>query len=349
VSNVKFLRFFIVIIIICFAIGGVFLINSNRSSNYEVEKNYINWKKNYVVNVTNNVSRVVNPQNGNSTVSEGIGYGLLFSVAMNDRNTFDNLNNYMKLYLDKNGLMQWKIDSNGSVIGKGSATDADEDMAYALLLASKTWNEISYLDEGKKLIKSIAKYEIDSQYIVLPGDSWGNNSSLNPSYIAPLYYYKFADVSDKYFWSTVLNKNITLLSKTMNLKTGFSPDWVNYDGSIQDKNNTFGYDSVRVPIRLLQFYNTTKNSTALNILQTQYNFISSIGADNLVAGYSLSGDPLVSYTNSTYLSSFSAISYINKDSTFSKSITKKLIASKSNDYYGSSLKLWIVIILSGKL
>lgn len=348
-SNAKFLRFFVVIIILSFVIGGVFMININKNNSYEVEKNYSNWKETYVVNVKDNISRVVNPQDNNITVSEGIGYGLLFSSAMKDKNTFDHLYNYMKLYLDKNGLMHWKIDSNGNVIGEGSATDADEDIAYALLLAYKTWNESFYLDEGKKLIESIAKYEINSEYMVLPGDYWGNNNSLNPSYIAPLYYYKFADVSDKNFWSNVTNKNINFLSTTMNLKTGFLPDWINYDGSIQDKNNVFGYDAVRVPIRLLQFYNTTKNSTVLNIVQTQYNFISSIGVNNLVAGYSLSGNPLVTYINSTYLSSFSAISYINNKSSFSKTIIQKLIKSQPNDYYGSSLKLWITLVLSDKL
>lgn len=350
-NNTKILRSFIAVIILCFVIAGVFLINANinKKNNYEVKENYSNWKETYVVNVKDNVSRVVNPQDNNVTVSEGIGYGLLFSAAMKDKNTFDSLYNYMKLYLDKNGLMNWKIDSNGKVIGKGSATDADEDIAYALLLAHKTWNQTSYLDEGKKLINLIGKHEINSEYVVLPGDSWGNNYSLNPSYIAPFYYYKFADISDNNFWNNVMNKNIDFLSKTMNAKTGFLPDWINYDGSIQDKNNAFGYDAVRVPIRLLQFYNTTKNSTVLNILQTQYNFISSIGVSNLAAGYSLSGKPLVAYINSTYLSSFSAISYINKKSNFSKSVIKNLIEAKPNDYYGSSLKLWITLILSDKL
>lgn len=350
-SNVKTLKFFAVIIILCFVIGGGFMINTDISKNndYKVEKNYSSWKKTYVVNVNDNISRVKNLQDNNTTVSEGIGYGLLFSAAMKDKNTFDNLYNYMKLYLDNNGLMNWKIDSDGNVIGKGSATDADEDMAYALLLAYKTWNESFYLDEAKKIIESIAKYEIDSKYMVLPGDSWGNNHLLNPSYIAPLYYYKFGEVSDKSFWNNVTNKNIDFLYSAMNSKTGFLPDWINNDGSIQDENNVFGYDSVRVPIRLLQFYNETQNGTALNILQSQYNFISNIGADNLVAGYSLSGDPLVTYKNSTYMSSFSAISYINNKSSFSKTIIQKLINSQPDDYYGSSLKLWITLILSNKL
>lgn len=350
-NNVKIIKTFTVIIVLCFVIIGVFLFKMNASKNnkYEVKDYYNSWKREYVVNVKNNVSRVVNLQDNNVTVSEGIGYGLLFSSAMKDKNTFDNLYNYMKLYLDKNGLMNWKVDSKGNVIGKGSATDADEDMAYAFLLAYKNWGQNSYLNEGKRLIKSISKYEIDSQYMVLSGDSWGDNHLINPSYIAPLYYYKFADVLDRTFWNNVIDKNTAFLSKNMNSKTGFLPDWINYDGSINDKNNIFGYDAVRVPIRLLQFYNTTKNSVVLNILQTQYKFISKIGADNLVAGYSLSGSPLVKYTNVAYMSSFSATSYINNKSSFSKTIIQKLIGNQPSDYYGSSLRLWTMLILSNKL
>lgn len=348
-GNTKILKLFIAIIILCFASFVIFFIRANMKDNYGVEKNYDNWKKAYVVNVKDNVTRVINPQDNNVTVSEGIGYGLLFSAAMKDKSTFDSLYNYTKLYSDKNGLMNWKIDSNGKVIGTGSATDADEDMAYALLIAYKTWNETSYLNESKRIIKLIEKYEINSDYMVLSGDSWGDNHSLNPSYIAPFYYYKFAEISNTSFWNNVTNKNVDFLFKTMNSKTGFLPDWTNYDGSIKDENSKFGYDAVRVPIRLLQFYNTCKNDTVLNILQTQYKFISSVGASNLVAGYSLSGKPLVSYTNSTYLSSFSAIACINAKSDFSKNVIKNLINSKPDDYYGSSLKLWTTLILSNKL
>lgn len=348
-SNIKNLKLLVIIIILGSMIAGAALTNGKNSDKYKIEKEYKSWKETYVVKVTDTTSRVINPQDNNVTVSEGIGYGLLFSAAMKDKDTFDNLYNYMKSHLDKNGLMHWKIDSNGSVIGQGSASDADEDMAYALLLAYKTWNERTYLDEGKNLIELIAKYEINSEHIVLPGDSWGNNYPINPSYIAPLYYYKFAEVSGKEFWSNVANNNIDFLYANMNPETGFLPDWINYSGSAQEGTNTFGYDAVRVPIRLLQFYNETKNSKCQNILQTQYNFVSNVGADNLVASYSISGSPKVSYINSTYLSSFAASSYINNESDFSKKIIRKLNESQDNDYYGSSLKLWITLIIHGKL
>lgn len=345
--NKKFLQILIIVFIIFFMIGGIFLF-AFKNNDSQVQKIYNSWKNTYVLNLGGGMCRVINPQDNNVTVSEGIGYGLLFSVAMKDKETFDNLHNYMKLYLNSNGLMSWKVDSNGNIIGKGSATDADEDMAYAFLLAYSTWKDVTYLDEGKRIIQLIAKHEINSEYLVLPGDSWGDNYNLNPSYIAPMYYNKFAEVSDKNYWNKVLERNNKFLSSIMNKNTGLFPDWVNYKGTTND-NDVYGYDAVRVPIRLLQFYNKTKDKEALIILQREYNFISGIGANKLVAGYSLSGVPLVDYINSAYLSSFSAICFVDNHTNLSKSVLQKLILTQSNDYYGSSLKLWTMLILNGKI
>jgi hypothetical protein len=46
-----------------------------------------------------------------STVSEGIGYGMLIAVYMNDQPLFDELWKYEQLWLNKNGLMDWNIDA----------------------------------------------------------------------------------------------------------------------------------------------------------------------------------------------------------------------------------------------
>ena len=49
---------------------------------------YIRWKNTFVMN---GPTRVVRPENGNDTVSEGIGYGMLLSVYMGDKTLFDAL------------------------------------------------------------------------------------------------------------------------------------------------------------------------------------------------------------------------------------------------------------------
>lgn len=345
----KFIYFFIAIF--CVVAGGIFLsINLYKSYiNREAINSYNYWKQHYVVQVSENISRVVNPQDNNITVSEGIGYGMLLSAAADDQTTFNKLWNYGKSYLNVNGLMDWKIDSNGNVIGKGSASDADQDIAFALLIASKKWPQINYLDDAKKMINAIAKCEINSNYVLLPGDSWGKNSPLNPSYIAPAYYSEFGAVTEKGYWQKVSLINTQLLNKIANDKTGLLPDWINENGTVIEKNNIFGYDAIRVPIRLIQFYKENKNSIAEDILQKQYNMFSKIDINDLAAGYTVLGKRLVSYNNSCYLASFTAISYLHPYSKVSIDLVNKLIKDEPKDYYGCSLKAWTLFIIANKL
>lgn len=344
---------FLIIIVVIIILAGLYFFKkkstknlSNTTYNY-----YTYWKKNYIVDVNPNISRVIDPQNNNVTVSEGMGYGLIFSVTANDQNQFEKLWNYTKNYIDENGLMNWKIDQNGNVQGKGSATDADEDIAYALLLASKKWPKTTYFEDAKKMINAIKKNEVSSEYVLLPGDKWGNNTAFNPSYVSPSYYLDFGLMfpSEKAYWEKVSKVNLDLLSKKANSKTGLLPDWINSDSLVEDKNNKFGYDAVRVPLRLIEFYKKTNNIEAKNILENENSFFSSVGTKNLVAGYSLSGKPLENYINTVYLSSYTAASLIDQGSEFNKSIIAKLKNAKDTSYYGCSLKMWVLFIMNGSL
>ena len=103
----------------------------------------------------------------NSTVSEGIAYGMLLSVYADDQPTFDKLWQYSQKWLDGNGLMNWYINAAGTqALGTGAASDADEDMAYALIAADARWGgkgslTTNYIDLAKTLIGKIWQYEVD--------------------------------------------------------------------------------------------------------------------------------------------------------------------------------------------
>ena len=76
----------------------------------------------------------------NSTVSEGIAYGMLLAVNAGDQATFDKLWLYSQRWLDANGLMHWYINAAGTqVLGTGAASDSDEDIAFALIMADARW------------------------------------------------------------------------------------------------------------------------------------------------------------------------------------------------------------------
>ena len=114
------------------------------------------------------------PENGNDTVSEGMGYGMLAAVYMNDQTTFDGLWAFTKANLDANGLMNWHLNADGAIAagGAGSATDADEDIAFALLMASDQWKGGTYLSDGVAMINAMRNNELFTDGSMQNGDAW---------------------------------------------------------------------------------------------------------------------------------------------------------------------------------
>src|SRR5262245_23161366 len=65
---------------------------------------YTSWKGTFVTsNGAAGGLRVQSPQHSMGTVSEGMGYGMIAAVYMNDRPTFDGLWTYAKAHFDNNG------------------------------------------------------------------------------------------------------------------------------------------------------------------------------------------------------------------------------------------------------
>jgi endo-1,4-beta-D-glucanase Y len=214
-----------------------------------VETAYQNWKAAFF-----DGTKVIRPENGNDTVSEGIGYGMLIGVFMDDQPMFDALWSFAKSHFDGNHLMTWCIPAGtGSCSGGGSATDGDEDMAYALLMASKQWSGGTYASDASTLISNIYTHEVSGN-ILEGGDGFNNANELDPSYFAPSYYRAFATVDSGHNWAGVLSECYTVLSNAQG-SYGLVPNWVNTGGTgISSVDSThgiyFGYDACRIPFRV---------------------------------------------------------------------------------------------------
>ena len=138
----------------------------------------------------------------NSTVSEGIAYGMLLAVYADDQPTFDKFWQYSQIHLDSNGLMNWYIGPAGETLGTGAASDSDEDIAFALIAADARWGgrgslTTNYIDLAKTQIGKIWQYEVDHgrNEVFKPGDTGFDGSVINISYFAPAYYKVFGRVT----------------------------------------------------------------------------------------------------------------------------------------------------------
>jgi endoglucanase len=219
----------------------------------------------------------------NASTSEGQAYGMLRAVWLNDKEAFDRLWLWTRNNLQvrpQNNLFAWKW---GPVKGKKAwgpqddiaATDADQDIALALLMAQKRWNDYAYHTEALKIIKHIWRDEVVQTPavgpVLMPGD-WhahkarkaGELLLLNPSYFAPYAYRVFAQVDKKHPWNEVAKSSYIVLQKSLNLgSTPIISDWLWLDplsGQVSainkmhphpNKHSVYGYEAFRAPWRVL--------------------------------------------------------------------------------------------------
>ena len=257
--------------------------------------------------------------NTEDTVSEGIGYGMIIMVYMssatnNTKQYFDGMWKFYKRYMNGNGLMNWRIGDGGGVIGSGAATDADEDAAFALIMAHYQWGSggaINYQQEATTLINNILNHEITANNDIKPGDGWDFG---NISYFAPAYYRMFGDFTGNTRWyqvaqrtyNTIINyykNNPDTYNSNLGLYTWLMPNWCNYDGTRNDSNDSWAMDSYsywwdacRTPWRLTYdylLYGTLDHqyayecpATISNFFKTKYNGVST----QIKSHYALNGE-----------------------------------------------------------
>lgn len=331
----------LIIVIVLTTIAVILNCSWHAFIRWQAQQAYDRWL-NYIIPAGKDMDRVVNPEMDNCTVSEGMGYGLLFTTIYGSNSQFSRLWSYVEDHLNTNGLMDWKIGKNGEVLGHGSATDADQDIAYSLILAETRWSGHGYKSAANKMLHAIIAHETDKDGFLLPGDNWNTTEFLNPSYISPAYYKRFAEVSGDLAWLRISQINESWLSKTLFDKTGLPPDWADRSGHFQT--DIFGYDAIRVPIRLLTFYRQAHDFQAKRILEQELQTLNVLKQQGLKAGYTLEGIPTVDYLNTDYLASFTAISLCKPYSPISLSLLWQLSRCQSNSYYGNAMKVWVMSV-----
>jgi len=274
---------------------------------------YERWKTDLVrMDGKTGFRRVIRPDvennAANTTVSEGIGYGMILAVVMDDQALFDDFWKYSQQHLNERGLMHWLIGEDGSVMGSGAATDADEDIAWALAQADKKWGgkgslDKDYLELAKGQIKKIWDHEVDHGRgeLLLAGDSWGGIVPFNPSYFAPNQYRLFGKLTDNEAgWSQVIDRGYELLTKTLtsssgNQDNGLIAAWTNDQGApaapFDGAPLHYQYDSARIPFRIGMDFCEFGEPRAKAYLAKTSTFFSGVGASNIVDGYELNGTP----------------------------------------------------------
>lgn len=238
--------------------------------------------------------RTLDKSQGNITTSEGQSYTLMRAAWMDDQETFDKSWKWTKDNMQRDDkLLSWKFGktANGSYGiledqgGQNTATDADVDVAYALIMAANRWKKDDYLYDAKAMIDAIWEKEIvtiNGQPVLVANDIERNNPEsviVNPSYFAPYAYRVFAKIDPKNDWNKVVDSSYSLLFATTDspldrkISDGLTPNWIRVNRTtgqvLPDKNldTNYGYDAFRTPWRLALDYRHNKESRAKQVLE----------------------------------------------------------------------------------
>ena len=308
----------------------------------------------YVDRVSDRAWRIMRPEEGRDTVSEGMAYGMLLALAHNDLRTFHKLWSYAQSYLNRHELMAWRIHARGTVMDAGSAADADQDMAYALIQAGLRWSNPSYLDAGTRMVRAIRQWETDDGYL-RPGDAWAPTPRIfNPSYVCLHYYPVFGRATRDPWWNEWAETSLGILKNAQHPVSGLWPDWLALDegqgGTLPPGfDSTFSYDAVRVPWRL---YLAARAGMAreLNPLgEKMVPFFVARGLNGLCNVYTVSGEPLSSQVSGAFV----AMSALTRYAFTVDSRTQEFLTYVRDwipeSYYDAAIQALVLASVTGSL
>lgn len=349
----------------------------------QASSEYLDWKANFVTDVNAGGYRRVKYDQSTSdpftTKSEGIGYGMLLSAYYGDRSLFDDLFEFSRNHRNDRGLMCWSIPYSGEIPPPGSseynaATDGDEDIAMALVVADYQWGSdgaISYASEAAAIVEALYDYTVIQQpdphsYLIMPGDSYGAATCLNPSYFAPAYYPYFQHLTGNDSWSSVLSSCCAVLTALSAVHSShLIGDWTSFDGGspygsgCDDvcREENYGYDASRIPWRIGVHYLWTGVPASGMLCDAIVNTIRST-APPIIDGYYVdSGQPIPSWdvicdriygnTNNPIIAGLQTGSMVMADPELLADLYNCNLARSDNWFYNRTLKVLSLFVVSG--
>lgn len=234
--------------------------------------------------------------------SESQSYALLQSVWADDKATFDTVWLWTKRNLQRpDGLFRWQFSMNGqqiSIRDSNSATDADVDIAYALLLAGQQWEDSAYIEEARTIIRGFWNEEtvesVAGRHVV--AGNWAGESEtvvMNPSYFSPHAYALFAEYEPSYDWDSLIQtgyNDIVNASEAMREARGafLPPNWVQMNtrteaiGPFETKTDSYdySYDAFRTYWRVAMDYALHRNAAAKDYLESSTTFDDEMAENN---------------------------------------------------------------------
>lgn len=208
--------------------------------------------------------RVVRRDQGGDTVSEGQAYAMLIAVALGRQHQFAAAWRWEQSHLQQpNGLFAYHW-SKGAVVSTQSATDADLDTAWALVVAAQRFGQPAYRLAGQQVASAILTQEsaLVAGRLELVAGPWARTGPVvvNPSYLAPEAMAALGRSTGDPRWAELASDSTALVTGlAAHDRGGLLPNWVDLapDGSAQPVGTpsgsgqaAYGLDAQRAPVWL---------------------------------------------------------------------------------------------------
>ena len=330
---------------------------------------YGQWQRAYVGGKSQQYVRMNDGQGATRVVSESQGYGMLAAVlaAKQGARTHATFNHFYRYYRahrisSTSPLMCWQqTRRNGKLTSVGSernsATDGDLDIAYALILADRQWGSrtTNYRQAAKRLLTAILAHEINPTTALPLMGNWAttatDRSKLRTGDLMTGYFRTFAKFTGNQRWNRVAQQSQRAVQKlSARHKTGLFPDFIRVRGTSlkltavrpgeieSGTDNQYGYNACRVPWRLAQTYQLTKDRVTKRALTKQLTFFKR--HHTVTAGYTLGGRAVNNYTNPAFTAPINLGAKTLKKTGLHRRLAQQLpkkIQKKS--YFGATLQV----------
>ncbi|HEU0116865.1 MAG TPA: glycosyl hydrolase family 8 [Thermomicrobiales bacterium] len=353
---------------------------------------YDRWKARYVVAAGNDdgqpLYRIAFAKPGKSdhavTVSEGQGYGMvvLAHMAGHDpeaRTIFDGLWRFARAHPScvDDRLMNWRIPQTGGS-GCDSAFDGDNDMAYALLLASAQWGDDGAIDyrqafatlAGGVFASTIgpdSRLPLLGDWVEADGRKYNQWSTRTSDYMTG-HFRAFARADGKNAWRDVVaacQQTIHALQAQFAPETGLLPDFVQPKSATDHaprpadprflegpNDGAYDYNAGRDPWRIGTdaLVNGDATATAQALQMSRWIAGAAHGDPRAIrSGYQLDGTPSPNsnYFSTFFVAPFGVAAMLDERAQAWLNAIYDAVRDVQQDYYEDSVTLQCLLAMTG--
>lgn len=198
----------------------------------------------------------------NDVRSEGMSYGMMIAVQLNQKTEFDALWNWAKTWMyhaapehPAFGYFSWSMKTNGLPNDEMPAPDGEEYFATALYFAAGRWGNsagiYNYHAEADRILTDLRHRSVVKGKTIKGEQTAGaifhpthrmvrftpdleNSEHTDPSYQLPAFYELWARVGpspDRSFWKEAATASREFLCRAAHPVTGLTPEYANFDGT----------------------------------------------------------------------------------------------------------------------